>query len=106
MTKVTINPGVCGLVTTVEANSEDQMEVTLKVTSACEAVCSMMAELGDTFDGFSCCLCRPGTNIFYDYAKEHFPGHAACAAISGITKCIEAECGLALPRNVSITFEK
>ena len=31
MTKVRIEPGVCGFVTTVSAHSEDQMEVTVQV---------------------------------------------------------------------------
>ena len=106
MTKVTINPGVCGLITTVEAHSDDQMEVKVTVKSGCEAVRKMMEELGDTFDAFACCLGKPGTSVFYDYAREHFPGHASCPAIAGIPKCIEAECGLALPRDASITFEK
>lgn len=106
MTKVTINPGVCGLITTAEAHSEDQMEVELTVKSGCEVVRNMMKELGTTFDAFSCCLGKPGTGAFYDYAREHFPGHASCPVIAGILKCIEAECGLALPRDASITFEK
>ncbi len=106
MTKVTINPGVCGLITAVEAHSEDQMEVKVTVKSGCEAVRKMMEELGDTFDAFSCCLGKPGTSAFYDYAREHFPGHASCPTLAGILKCIEVECGLALPREATITFEK
>lgn len=106
MTKVTINPGVCGLITTVEAHSDDQMEVKVTVKSGCEAVRKMMEELGDTFDAFSCCLGKPGTSVFYDYAREHFPGHASCPTLAGILKCMEVECGLALPKEASITFEK
>ena len=106
MTKVTINPGVCGLITTVEAHSDDQMEVKVTVKSGCEAVRKMMEELGDTFDAFACCLGKPGTSVFYDYAKEHFPGHASCPTLAGILKCMEVECGLALPKEASITFEK
>ena len=33
MTKVKIEPGICGLVTSVEAESEDQMEVRVKAVS-------------------------------------------------------------------------
>ena len=106
MTKVTINPGVCGLITTVEAHSDDQMEVKVTVKSGCEAVRKMMEELGDTFDSFACCLGKPGTSVFYDYAREHFPGHASCPTLAGILKCMEVECGLALPKEASITFEK
>ena len=106
MTKVTINPGVCGLITTVEAHSDDQMEVKVTVKSGCEAVRKMMEELGDTFDAFACCLGKPGTSVFYDYAREHFPGHASCPTLAGVLKCMEVECGLALPKEASITFEK
>ena len=106
MTKVTINPGVCGLITTVEAHSDDQMEVKVTVKSGCEAVRKMMEELGDTFDAFACCLGKPGTSVFYDYAREHFPGHASCPTLAGILKCMEVECGLALHKEATITFEK
>lgn len=104
MTKVKINPGICGLCTSVEAVSEDGMEVVVKVGSACKSVEQMMAELGDTFDAFEICLAKPGQNALYDYAAAHFPGHASCPVISGIIKCIEVECKLALPQNVSIEF--
>lgn len=105
MKKVTINPGVCGLITHVEAESEDGMDVVVRIKSDCPSVQKMFAELGDTFDAFEVCLCRPGKNEFYEYAGKHFPGHAACPVCAGITKCIEAECKLALPRPAEIIFE-
>lgn len=106
MTKVRINPGVCGFVAEVTAESEDQQETTVQVKSGCAAISGMMAELGDTFDAFEVCLVRPATNVFCQYAVGHFPVHAACPVISGICKCIEAECGLALKRNAEIVFEE
>ena len=105
MTKVTVNPGICGLITRVEASSEDQMTVTLKVTSDCEAVRNMMTALGDTFNAFEICLAKPGVNPLYQYASKNFPGHASCPAVAGITKCTEVECKLALPKNAEIRFE-
>lgn len=45
-----------GLITTVEAQSEDGMEVTLKVKPGCEAIRKMFEELGDTFDAYELCL--------------------------------------------------
>ncbi|HIV24761.1 MAG TPA: hypothetical protein IAB71_03085 [Candidatus Scatomonas pullistercoris] len=104
MTKVLIKPGICKLNTTVTAESEDQMEVTVKVSSGCESIRKMMEELGDTFDAYEVCLVKPGQGPFYEYAGEHFPVHVACPAINGIIKCIEAECRLALPEDASITF--
>lgn len=106
MTKVKIEPGICGLVTSVEAESEDQMEVRVKVSSGCESVRRMFEELGDTFDAFEICLEKPGQGPLYEYAGEHFPGHTSCPVIAGITKCIEVECRLALPGNAKILFEK
>ena len=106
MTKVKIDVGICGLMTVAEANSEDGMEVTLRVQSDCESVRNMMDALGDTFDAYELCLTKPGSGPFYEYAKEHFPVHAACPVISGILKCVEAECKLALPKDVEIRFVK
>lgn len=105
MTTVEIKPGVCGLVTEVTAQSEDQMDVTLTVKSGCASVKKMFEELGDTFDAFEICLKKPGENEFYEYAAKNFPGHAACPTIAGIIKCMEVECKLALPRDVEIHFK-
>ena len=105
MKKVKIDPGVCGFVTMVEAESEDGIEVKLRIRSGCDAVMKMMKELGDTFDAFELCLKKPGENMLYEYARKNFPGHASCPVIAGIVKCAEAECNLALPHNVSFTFE-
>mgnify|MGYP006864523102 FL=1 len=104
MTKVKINPGVCGFITSVTAESEDGEEAVVKVASGCESIRRMMEELGDTFDPIEVCLTKPGMGVFYDYAREHFPVHAACPVINGILKCIEAECSLALPADASISF--
>ena len=92
MTKVKINPGVCGFITSVTAESEDGEEAIVKVASSCESIRKMMED-------------KPGMGVFYDYARDHFPVHAACPVINGILKCIEAECSLALPADASITFE-
>lgn len=105
MTTVKIDPGVCGLITKVTAETEDGMDVTLKVASGCEAVRKMFEELGDTFSAFEICLGKPGTGAFYEFAKENFPAHCCCPTISGIIKAMEVECSLALPKDVSITFE-
>lgn len=104
MTRVKIEPGICGFDATVTAESADQMEVTLRVDGGCEAVQKMMQTLGGTFDAYELCLTRPGSGPLYDYALAHFPVHAACPVIAGITKCAEAECRLALKKNASIVF--
>ena len=104
MTKVRIQPGICGFTTMVEAESEDQMEVRLHVASGCASVQKMMEELGDTFDAYELCLTKPGSGPLFTYAGEHFPVHAACTVSAGRLKCVEAECRLALPCDATIEF--
>ncbi|MEG2361187.1 MAG: hypothetical protein RSB97_05105, partial [Christensenella sp.] len=101
MTKVTIDPGVCGFITSVEAHSDDQMNVAVTVKSGCESVRAMMQTLGDSFDAYDICLKKPGVGAFFEYASENFPVHAACPIISGIIKCMEVECRLALKKDSS-----
>jgi len=105
MTKVKIDPGICGFVTSAEAHSDDQMTVKVTVKSGCDSVRAMMEALGDTFDAYDVCLKKPGEGAFFEYAAANFPVHAACPVLSGIIKCMEAECRLALKKDVSITFE-
>lgn len=104
MTTVEINPGVCGFVTKVTAESEDGLTVKVHAASGCESVRDMMKDLGDVFDSFEVCLKKPGDGVFYKYASEHFPVHCGCPIISGIIKAVEAECNLALKKDVSIKF--
>ena len=105
MTKVKIEPGVCGLPTIVTAEAdEDQLEVKLTVTSGCEAVQKMLQAVGDTFDPYELCLVKPGCGPLYAYASQNLPEHCSCPVIAGITKCAEAECGLALKKDATIHF--
>ena len=105
MTKVRIDPGICGLKTLVTAEADEDNEVVLKISSACKAIKGMAADLGEEFDGFEICMQKPGCGPFYEYARSgRQPIHAACPVISGITKCVEAECRLALKKNATIEF--
>ena len=104
MTKVKIDSGICGMVTVVTAVSEDGETVRVTLESPCTAIQKMMETLGDEFDVFDVCMIKPGKGPFYEYAGEHFPGHAGCPVCAGIAKCIEAECHMALKKDVSIRF--
>ena len=99
MTKVRIEPGICGFTAIAEAEAAEDFVVHLRVASGCAAVQEMMKALGSTFSAFD-------VGLFYAYAAEHFPVHAACPVIAGITKCAEAECDLALRQDAGIFFEE
>ena len=104
MTKVEINPGVCGFVATVIADSDDEQMVNLQIKSGCGGITKLAEKLGEEVDAFEVCLCKPGTGELYEIAQEVCPGHASCPVIAGILKCIEVECKLALPRDAGIRF--
>ena len=59
MTKVEIMPGVCGLTALVTAESEDGMDVTVKVESKCGGVQKMMEEAGEDLDAMELCFQKP-----------------------------------------------
>lgn len=105
MTKVRVNPGVCGFIAEITAeNIEDDDEIEVTVDTKCPTVSKMMESLGNRFDAYSVCMAKPGTEIFHQYAAKNYSIHAACPMISAIIKTIEAEAGLALKKNVSIEF--
>lgn len=104
-TKVTIDPGVCGLTVEVEAEKTGRREVKLHVVSKCDSITKMFEELGEDFNSFDLCLQKPGKGPFFDYAAEHFPVHVSCPALAGIIKAAEVECGLALKKDAYIKFE-
>jgi len=106
MTKLKIDPGVCGMIAYVTAHCEDEDELEVSVESPCGGVRGMMDELGGSFDPYELCFARPGSSCMYEYAAEHFPCHGGCPVIAGIVKCVEAECNLALKKNVSFVFEE
>ena len=103
MTKVEIMPGICGLTAIVTAESEDGMDVTVKVESKCKDVTKMMEEVGEDLDAMEILFHKPGEGPLYEAASKYCP-HAARPVTSGILKCIEAECHMALPKDVSIKF--
>lgn len=110
MTKVKIDPGVCGFVTEVEVSlcegEDEEDEVRVKIRSGCKAVMGLAKEaLAEPVDSFACCLGQPGTGPLFEYAGKHFPGHCSCIVVPGIIKAIEAECNLALKKDASIVFE-
>ena len=104
MTKVQIEPGICGFTALVIAHSDDGQEVTVTVESGCKGVQKMAASLEQPMDAYEICFAKPGENPLYEAAAEHFPSHGGCPVIAGITKCVEAECRLALKKNATITF--
>ncbi len=102
MTRVVVNPGVCGMTATVEVIRVDKRRVRVKITSDCEMVTEMgkpLAEL-DQEDALKSLL----HSKVYQYAAG-CSLHTTCPVPMAILKAIEVEAGLALPRPVLVQFE-
>jgi len=100
-----IQAGICGFRTTVRARSEDSQNVSLDITSTCEKIAALAAdlgtidayrEIGDGFDGH-----------IHKAALRHLKGCCAgCVVPSGIFKSVQVAGCVALPAPVSITIAR
>ena len=102
MTRVTVNPGVCGMVSTIDVSRDGQWQVKLIINSDCD----MVKELGEKLAQIDLrdALKSQAESIVYEWASR-VRSHAACPVPMAILKAIEVEAKMALPRPVSITFE-
>ena len=104
MAKVVIMAGICGFTTEINAQSEDSMNVELRISSQCPAY----AHLNDKdieFDAYASCFSKVGQSPVYELFAETSL-HAACPVPSATLKAMEIACALALPANVSMTITK
>ena len=104
MARATINPGNCGFTTSVEATPNGGYNVKLEIHSDCKHIQRVAARLPevDAFQEIS----RRG-----DGPQALSVGHAECKHTScpvpvGIIKVVEVAAGLALPTDVTITFDE
>jgi hypothetical protein len=102
--KLTVHAGVCGFVTTITATSEDQQNVSLSFETTCPHLAKARAEL-TTVDAYTDIFRKPHETTVYAVLSKYLV-HTACPLYSGFFKAVEAAAGLALPRDVSMTFEQ
>jgi hypothetical protein len=102
MTRVTVDPGICGFPTTIEVTKLSPKKVKVDISSDCEMVASLGSQLSelDSRDA----LRSHGRSAVYECAFRQLK-HVACPVPAAILKAIEVELGAALPRDVSIRFE-
>ncbi len=102
MTKVVVEPGICGFSVTVTAvMDEDGKHMSITLETDCEMVEKMAEDLTSldkmsVFTGFM-------ANPVYRSAATHLR-HTACPVPSGIIKAMEAEADFCLPKDVRINF--
>lgn len=101
MTKVQVNPGVCGFTVVVRVEKDKDRNFHISLDTECEMVKKMSEEISllEFRAPFSAILHNP----VYRSASKNLK-HAACPVPSAILKAIEVEAGACLPRPVTITF--
>jgi hypothetical protein len=88
---------------TVEVKKKDKKTFAVTIISECEMVKKLGTELPELnfMDAFKGIFDNPVYTKGATCLK-----HVACPVPSGILKALEVEAGLAVPRDVSIVFEK
>ena len=103
--QVQINAGICGFITSVEAQSSDGQIVHIKIESPCETIRKLndiindvdaYAEIGKGFNGM----------IHQSVQKTIKGGCSGCIVPSGIYKTMQVAAQLALPAQATIEFLK
>jgi hypothetical protein len=104
MIEVKVNPGICGLCSTIKCDSEDEQDVTIDFTTECPSLKPLEQELKE-IDGYGVCFAKFGDGVIYEQARKYCR-HPGCPVPPAIVKGIEVACGLALPKDAEIKIEK
>ena len=104
-TRIEVYAGVCGHSAVIDVTKVDDTHVQVVITSACDQITAMNPDLarvqwkGKGHEVFK----RMTESAVYQSAAQHIR-HTACPIPTAILKAIEVEAGIALPKDVTITF--
>jgi hypothetical protein len=104
MSKAIIQPGACGLSTTVTATMNGSGRVDLHIESECKAVRVLAENLPDV-DPYAEYSFRRGLPQTLQKGIDHC-SHTSCPVPVGILKAVEIAAGLNLPSDVHIRLSK
>lgn len=102
-----IQAGVCGFVTHVSAESEDNQNVSFQIHSDCDKIEALTKKIyqNQPVDAFQE-INPAGEGRVMAVVRETLKGCCAgCAVPAGIFKAMQVSAGLALPKDISIKFE-
>jgi len=102
MAELTVHAGVCGFTTVIRATSQDMQTVTIDFETTCPHAAKAHEEL-KSVDAFVELFKKPHETNVYAVLSKYLP-HVTCPLYAGFLKAIEAGAGLALPREVTMTF--
>ncbi|HTO20919.1 MAG TPA: hypothetical protein VMQ10_00435 [Spirochaetia bacterium] len=97
-----VHSGICGFSTVIRASSEDGQTVKVDFTTTCPHLEKAREQLR-TIDAYTELFRKPHETASYAALSQHLP-HTACPLYSGFLKAIEASAGLALRKDVTMTW--
>ena len=103
-----IHAGICGFLTTVQAHSEDDQNVTFELNTDCEKIGRLkkLLEANGPFDAYDEINPASGGRLLAT-AREALPGCCAgCAVPVGLFKSMQVAAGLALPKDIHISMRQ
>jgi hypothetical protein len=100
--ELTVHSGICGFSTVIRTSSEDAQMVAIDFTTTCPHAEKARAQL-KSVDAYTELFRKPHETAVYAALSQHLP-HTACPLYSGFLKAIEAAAGLALRKDVTMTF--
>ena len=102
--EVNVDPGICGLKSTIRIKSEDMMSAQVSLESDCPDIRKIGENIGG-IDSMKDVFAKLGDSSVYALGKEYC-SHGTCPVPGAILKGVEAACGLALPKDVHIEIRK
>jgi hypothetical protein len=100
MVKVDVDPGICGLPTTIEVAQIAPMTVKIILQSKCEHIDNMSKELGE-IDAYHECFKMGENSRILEISARHCQ-HFSCPVPMAIIKGIEVALGISKPKDVTV----
>lgn len=104
MATLRIDPGICGLMTTLEVTSEDGMNADFSCETDCPYIKNLVEAI-PTVNGYEEVFAKYGQGKIAQAAAIHC-SHSACPVPTAMLKGVEIVSSLALPKDVQIIIEK
>ena len=102
MTKVNAEPGACGLTCRIEVSRTEKYRVEVRLRSECKQINKLAEEIGE-IDFMKVMKGAYGqSDLFQSAPKCHL--HQSCVIPTAILKAVEAEVGMAVKKDILITF--
>jgi hypothetical protein len=103
MCTMVIDPGICNFQSEVRVKKKEKYKVDVTICSDCPQLLQLN-EMLDSLDVRDIFM-PPARNIVFTLS-EKAGCHASCPVPLAVLKCAEVELGLALPRDVMMSFRK